>query len=285
MTIAELEDGSVGVITGRVVAATQTVPGPEGAEYVFHDRGRAGEGPRAEAFWVEDESGRVLVPTPYEVRGGAMRQSDRIDVIDADVKQVSARLSDIKEARRQLRGGEGDAKLLKEQRALKQLATVLCCIRAHENGRVHGGSRSFEAQAIFIQTRGEALRAGGHALRSIELALEVRQVVVAVGDEVVVEAAFREGPVPPGLGPTGGYRSRPICLQAVKPIRVTPTAESHAAEIMAERERREREGREDDRLKRRSAAALTRSRGTSPVQLAGGVLLVVLVVVYLYMVM
>jgi hypothetical protein len=65
--------------------------------------------------------------------------------------------------------------------------------------------------------------------------LEVKEVRVAVGDEVVVEALFRMAPVPPGVGPSGGYRTRPTCMQATPasstPIRVTPTSDAHVAKM------------------------------------------------------
>jgi ASC-1-like (ASCH) protein len=293
--IAELEDGTVATIRGRVHAAIRTVDGPDGVDCVYYDRGKAegADGPDVEAFWLEDDGGRVLIPADFEVKGGDLTHEEEIDVIDADVKQVAARLTDLKRQVRQAQGKDHARfeKLRVEQRALKDLATVLCCIRAQAHGKVHGGTRTLEQQAEFIQARGEELRSEGHALRSIELALQVRQALVAVGDEVLVHAAFHDAPMPPGLGSTGGYRDRPTCLQArrrstTEPIQVSPTADSHAAEMMEARTHAaERESPAAEPAKRSPTTATRPSTGATPAQIAGGVLLAAMVAFYLYLIM
>ncbi len=294
-SIAELEDGSVATIRGRVVRAVRAIEGPDGVDCVFYDRGHAEDDgvPECEAFWLEDASGRVLIPAEFEVVGGALTHQDRIDVIDADVKQVAARLSDLKGMMRTAQGSDQKRfrELHAEQSALKELATVLCCIRAQAHGKVHGGGRSLEQQADFIRTRGEKLRSEGHAIRSIELELEIRQTVVALGDEVQVDAAFYEAPMPPGLGAGGGYRDRPTCLSArarssTEPIRVSPTAASHAAEVMKARApapaaREPKRAQPPLPSKRRARG----SPGTTPAQIAGVVLLAAMLGAYLYLIM
>ncbi len=156
---------------------------------------------------------------------------------------------------------------------------------------MHGGKGTLESQAEFIRTRGEALHAEGHALRSIELALSIRQQVIAIGDEVVVEAAFREAPMPAGLGAMGGYRDRPTCLQARaravgKPIQVTATTESHAAAVMEERARAEARANPKPRPPAPSGRSVSQpTSGASPAQIAGAVLLAAMVGFYLYLIM
>lgn len=215
--IGALADGARARVRGRVRrAAEPLISGLGKHACVYWDVRESLRSPPSERgaqpFWLEDASGRVLVRAEaLEVDARAERERTLVSAADSDVKVVSARLKELKDRLREQQGA-GVKPLITERRRLAKVATLLCAIRAHARGNVHVGGTP-AGQEAWIR-KNSHLAEGGPGARTVKLAVDRWEVVVADGDEVELEGVFRVEPLPPDLGMGGGYRDRPTCLVA-----------------------------------------------------------------------
>lgn len=94
----------------------------------------------AQPFYLEDDSGRVLVEMDsYALELGAIVRQKQMAVLDADINAVAQRLADLKTKARDIADHEDKRSAFAHVRQLKEVATLLCCIRAHARGNVHHG--------------------------------------------------------------------------------------------------------------------------------------------------
>lgn len=221
--VAAARDGAGATITGTIRRATESLlrsPISERA-CVYWEVNRSldrGEPERCEGidFWLEDASGRALVRAErIEVAARARRKTDAIAIVDADVRDVSRRLAEIKRQRKQV-GGAAAAALHAEREQLKDVATLLCAVAAHARGRVHTGG-SLRAQEAFIRSRTPGVGTGEPGQRTLSLLNERFEVVLAEGAQVQVSGLCLIERIPPGLGLGGGYRDVPTCLHMRAP--------------------------------------------------------------------
>jgi hypothetical protein len=208
VAIAEVREGQRAAVRGRVQQAEKLLQAPVSKracvayEIRSDTRRLAGE---VCDFVVADDSGRALVVTePCHLDLGATDQAAVISVVDADLTQIEARLSDLKVQIR--RDPHKQQELAPKIRRAKKLATLLCAVRAHLNGNVHVGG-SLKGQERFIRKESAAYE--GLARDVPARFLERCDVALEVGEEVIVEGIGRwEADPDPAARPTG-YRQRP----------------------------------------------------------------------------
>jgi len=220
-TIGTLEDGAVAQITGVVrVADPDLIESPLGhEECVYWDvrRGVSDEPERQDGrdFWVEDDTGRVLVRAEgVRVNAKADRREALIKRLEADIEVVSTRIKAVKR-RMQSAAPDKQRDLARERRRLAKVATVLCAIRADANGNIHVGGTP-EGQRRYIEERRSLLDSEqGLTSREVEVETERWEVVLSPGERVSLHARFVIRPLPGNVpGAQGGYRERPTCLTA-----------------------------------------------------------------------
>lgn len=219
--IGALEDGAVASIAGVVRPAhADLLTSPLGEERcVYWDvrQGLDGTPERHDAkdFWIEDESGRVLVlGDNVVVDARADRRQELIERAESDIEAISTEIRDIKEKLRQIQG-PAQRELGRRRRALAKVATLLCAIRADVNGNVHVGG-SAKGQRRWIEAnRHLAEERGGVGTKVVEMLVNRWEVVLAGGQRVQLRARFVVQPLPAGVAsPGGGYRDRPTCMVA-----------------------------------------------------------------------
>ena len=216
--IAELGDGAAGRVVGRVVPATSTLLtsalGARPCVYWDVRRGLSDAPERYEAqdFWVQDESGRVLVRADaLEVSARAERQKTVVETATSDFQAVSARLKELKDQLRELQGPAA-APVRQERRRLSKVATLLCAVRAHARGNVHlGGTLASQAKWIEEHRR---LADGKLGSKTVQLVVDSWEVTLEPGSQVELRGTFHHEPMPASYGADGGYRQAPTCLTA-----------------------------------------------------------------------
>lgn len=211
--IEELRNGQLATIAGQVAAAAPLGRSPSGVECVYWDqRNGIDEAPVARSghpFWVSDGAGRVLIlGDDVTVRARADRSEQVVEMATAEMAVLSEELRSLKERLKQ----EDEPELRARRRHLAKVATLLCSLKAHARGRVHGKG-TLASQAAWIQ-KNRHLADDGPGSATTRLAVEVWEMTLSPGDAVTVEATFRVEPVPPGIGVGGGYRDRPTCVVA-----------------------------------------------------------------------
>lgn len=216
MRIAEIESGTRATIAGSVRAAREPIRAGLTDRACVYWEITTGLGTEpvergACPFWIEDESGKVLVlDAPLELDVRATRGEELFSVASADYDAISKRLREVKDA---LKAAAGDAKALHaEKRKLAKIATLVCSVRAHARGRVHRGG-SLANQQRWIEANA-AIANEGPGAATAKLAVSRWESALEVGGQIELDAIFEIQPVPPDLGPGGGYRDRPMCLVA-----------------------------------------------------------------------
>jgi cell division protein FtsB len=160
---------------------------------------------QAQDFYVEDESGRVLVVMQdYSLELGRSA-SAAADVVDADIQDVQQRLQKLAERARK-KGNDLAERDKAERRTLRNLYTLLCAIRAHRSGRCHVG-KSLEGQQRYILERSRSFLRSGMADEVASLRLVGSESLLVEGQEVSVEGEVCLEQDPDA--PRAGYRSRP----------------------------------------------------------------------------
>jgi len=210
-----VRDGEERVVEGVIEAAGPLVAGADGQPCVYweHGGGLAGVPTErgGERFWVVDGQQRVLVVTEHldDVRARTDWQEAVVRVATSEIALVSEELGRIK---RVFREGGGDTELRAEQRRLKKVATLLCKLKAHARGNVHGNNGTLASQGAWIEKH-QHLATRGHGATTMERAVKRWVLTLQPGDPVRVRGRFVVEPLPPGLdAPGGGYRDRPTCV-------------------------------------------------------------------------
>ena len=259
-TIGALVDGDRALVRGTVEAAGPLVEGPDGEGCVYWDR-RARLTDEAaehggERFWVVDGEHRVLVAADHleEVRARGDWREEVIAIATSEIAAVSQELAELKEKLKR----HDDPQLRRRRKHLAKVATLLCSLKAHARGKVHGKG-TLESQARWIE-KNRHLADDGPGKATMERAVQRLVMVLRPGDEVTVSARFQVEPLPAGLGAGGGYRDRPTCLVARGATVIgrgaasaAATAETFAQEQAAERaEARTAGAAFDARLRRKT---------------------------------
>jgi hypothetical protein len=221
--IAEVKEGQVALLSGRVrLAGTEPLVSPIGEKPCVYYEVRAVEGEdsrrAAQDFLLEDETGLALVKADslaVEAPPDAVRE--KLSVVDADIKEVSARLGELKETMRSGAPAE-QRETLPRLRRLRELATLLCSIRAHARDRIHGGRGTLEDQAAYIRSTCAKFRGAPDVewVGSFELETTRHEVTLQEGARVTVEGTCRWEPDP---DPAAArlYRQIPLRL-VVRPL-------------------------------------------------------------------
>jgi hypothetical protein len=227
--IANVPDGEQVTIAGRVESTLRLLTSPMSQSacvvYEVHDDDGNVRERDAVDFLVRDDSGHArIVANGLETAllGHARRQ--RIALIDANIHEVSAKLSELKDRARRASGPNSKA-LHAEMRSYKRVATLLCAAKAATRGRVHGGMTKRE-QTDLIEREASAL---GDA-RAGRFAVDVQRLeaLLLVGQEVRVTGLGRWQADASG---GGGYR------QAGKVLVIAGTSSNPARLELAARER------------------------------------------------
>ncbi len=205
--IADLTPGPVRV---RGVARSTGIP-PLSAPrsglpclcYVLADN--AGDEHGAQDFWVEDESGRVLVVMQGFTLDLGRSATAAAEVVDADIQAVQERLAELAERARK-KGNEMADKLRAERKTLRKLYTLLCSIRAHRAGRCHV-SKTLDGQQRYILQQSRYFMNSGAADGIATLKLVGAESLLVDGQEVRIEAEACLEQDPDARD--GGYRARP----------------------------------------------------------------------------
>ena len=210
-TIADLQDGEEAIVRGTIEAAGPMVEGPSGEPCVYWEkRERMGSDASAsggERFWVVDGDARVLVPTEElaSLSAAGNWTQEVVELATSEISAVSAELSELKQ---RLKVKDSPA-LRRRRKKLAKVATLLCSIKAHARGNVHGKG-TLESQERWIE-KNRHLATEGPGSATVQKAVSRLLVVLEPGDRVTVSGRFRKEPVPAGLGGSGGYRDRPTC--------------------------------------------------------------------------
>lgn len=222
VSIAQAQEGQISQISGVVHLVDTSLCTPHDnrpcAYYEVRD-GLASRPARSEArsFVVEDQTGRALVvmePERHEVSLVGRSVQEAIAVLDADINEVSDRLHDLKQ---QIRNGSPaeQRKLVPVIRRHRELATVLCAIRAHARGRTHIKGTLDEQEAYIRKT--SAKFEESEAKRAHKLFVERQEATLVEGQRVTVRGYFQWEPDPDPAAMAGGYRSRPLRLTVRAP--------------------------------------------------------------------
>jgi len=217
--IGSAADGQCATFRGRVCLAGEKILSAELSEkscvyWEVNESVSSGEPERFDGlpFWLEDETGRVLVqPQSVDVAARAEGRTQAIAVVDANLNEVAERIRQIKAERRDAMGRRAK-ELLREHKKLKKLATFLCAIRAHARGNVHRGG-TLEAQERYLRDH-----ASEHEGKAVELISEQFEVTLQEGDEIEIRGLCVMAMLPPGIGHSGGYRDAPTGLQVRAPV-------------------------------------------------------------------
>jgi hypothetical protein len=219
MPIASTRDGTPATIQGRVsLAGDKSLRAPLSERPCIYWEVNlslgAGDPETFDglAFWLEDDSGRLLVqPESVDVDARAEGRTKAISVVDANINEVAESIRQIKDKRSKV-GGREAARLTAEHRKLKKLATFLCALRAHARGRVHTGG-SLKKQEAYIQKKAPDFEG-----EAVNLVGERFEVILSEGDELEIRGLCVVAMLPPGVGASGGYRDSPTCLQMRAPV-------------------------------------------------------------------
>jgi len=238
-SVAEAEDGQPVRLSGRVRLARHAEPliSPIGERPCVYYQVReligvesVQELTEAQDFYLEDATGRALVEVDRQrcqVEAAADRVHETMQVLDADIEEISRRLSRLKEL---MRGGNPaeQRKAHPAQQRLRKLATLLCSTRAHARGRIHGGRRTREQQAQLIRELSETFKDAEDVkwAGSLQLDAPRHEVLLVEGAEVTVEGIGRLEPDP---DPAAAVHYREVPLRLVVrapsggPLRITDT--------------------------------------------------------------
>ncbi len=166
-------------------------------------------------FWIEDATGKALVRVERARVGVRAQETDAVvALIDADIGAVSERIRELKRIRK--RGPATAARAaMTEHKQLKKVATLLCAMRAHARGNVHVGG-TLDGQAAYIRERSATI-SDNVAPKSLELFGKTYEVRLEDGQDIRVTGLCEEAFIPPDVGPVGGYRDAPTCIQIRAP--------------------------------------------------------------------
>jgi len=175
------------------------------------------------SFWLEDESGRVLVQGDHvDVDARAERREQLVAVAESDLQSLSQRLREVK-AKLKTVQGERQRLLDRERRHLASVATLLLATRAHARGKIHVAG-SLDAQADWIRKHAEKA-SRGHGAATAMMALDAWEVVIEPGQRVCVEGPCEIETMSPEHRQGDGYRSRQTGRvmrgSAAAPLRIT----------------------------------------------------------------
>lgn len=243
IAIGDVTDGKEACIRGTVrVAGNASLVAPiSKRECVYYEvrpelRNPPEPAEEAEArdFVVEDESGRAFVMMErYEMTVAYKEWQDVVAVLDMDIETVSERL---KELKYEVRGANAvrQRELTPIIRRSKEIATLLCAIRAHARGRSHIG-KSLQEQRRFIEKESQRYEQTGAMWQLTSTYLERHDVVLQAGDRVHVSGWCRWEPDPDPTAAVVNYRERPMRLVVQAPPDGTLTV---AVEGAAEQQRK-----------------------------------------------
>lgn len=210
-TIADLQDGEQAIVLGVVEAAGPLLDGPDGEPCVYWEK-RKGMGSDAterggERFWVVDGEERVLVPVTEltELSAKGDWTEEVVQIATSEIQAVSRELAELKQQLKE----QDRPELRRRRKKLAKVATLLCSVKAHARGKVHGKG-TLESQARWIE-KNKHLADDGPGQATMAKAVNRLVVVLEPGATVTVSGRFQREPVPPGLGASGGYRDRPTC--------------------------------------------------------------------------
>ncbi|MCA9600212.1 MAG: hypothetical protein KC776_43210 [Myxococcales bacterium] len=181
----------------------------------------------AQDFWVEDDSGRVLVVMQDFTLDLGRSATAAAEVVDADIHAVQERLAKLAERARK-KGNEMADALRSERKTLRKLYTLLCAIRAHRSGRCHV-SKTLDGQQRYILEQSRYFMSTGAADGIATLKLVGAESLLLDGQEVQVEAEACLEQDPDARD--GGYRVRPTrtVLRAPMDGRVVVRTETEPA--------------------------------------------------------
>ena len=165
----------------------------------------------AQDFLIEDGTGRALVVMERcRVFLDAQLTPEAFSALDADVNGVADRIRRLKNV---MREGDLDPQQGASLRRLRELATLLCSIRAHSHGNVHGNQGTLGEQAEVIRRLSEKFAGAKdvHWVGSLELKSVRRELALEPGAEVVVAGVCRREP-DPDPSATDDYRRTPLRL-------------------------------------------------------------------------
>lgn len=211
-SIGDLEDGAPARVEGSVRLAAGTTAAPLSGRAVVYWDVRRGLDITPERhglvpFWLEDATGRILIPDEsLEVGVRARRARDVLETISRDISVVSDQIRSIK---RRIKNGQGGRGLRDEQARLARTATFLCAVRAQARGRTHFAKMTLSEQAAWIEAQADAHREEGGA--TVRVAVDRYEVVIVEGDPLIAEGVVAVEPMPPEMGGPGGYRDQPTC--------------------------------------------------------------------------
>lgn len=233
----------------------------------------APEDSAAQSFWIEDASGRVLIPEGrIDVDARAERRKTVLMTVANDLVAVENRLREIKDEQSRVAGAEA-SRLQREKKHLSKVATLLCAIRAHARGRVHGRG-TLRSQEAWIRENSQLTAGGALGAASTQLMADRWETVLRDGDAVDAIGVVSIEPAPPESMRGASYRSV-ATVTALREVRIVGTGAS-APPTEAERRAIERE-HPRDRAPRRG----DRSQRGIPVGMIGvGAAVVAAVVAY-----
>ncbi len=260
-TIAELREGEEAIVRGTIEAAGPLVEGPDGQRCVYWEKRQRMGAPASESggdrFWVIDGEARVLVPAEEltDLSAAGNWTQEVVTLATSEISAVSRELSDIKQRLR----AKDDPELRRRKKHLAKVATLLCSVKAHARGKVHGKG-NLTSQAEWIE-KNKHLADDGPGKATIEKAVSRLLVVLEPGDPVTVSGRFRMEPMPPGLGSGGGYRDRPTCW-VVRNASVVGHAGASADATPPSPE--QRQAAQATRSEKSARAELQRAKGATP---------------------
>jgi hypothetical protein len=210
-TVSELVDGELCRIVGTIRTADDTPLRSRLGQLpcVYWDvREGLSDDPaesESQSFWLEDATGRVLVRSDrFAVEARAVRQKTLLSAVATDLRAVSDRLKDLKEAIVRSAGDDAAA-LHRERKHLAKVATLLCAIRAHARGRVHLAG-SLRSQEKWIRANTHLASGGGPGAATTNLMVDRWETVLQEGHRVEIEGMVTTEPAPPEIARGASYR-------------------------------------------------------------------------------
>ena len=192
--IAEAVDGEVVTVGGTVEIDGEPLESPLSGEvcvlyevYDAFDDDRPNDRGAID-FVIRDDGGKARVVTAHldaSLLGQARRQ--RVQAIEANIHDVSDKLSELKDRATRVQGPAAK-KLHAEMRRYKRVATLLCAMKAHARGKVHGAMSAAE-QVRFIDRENAALSKDGEGAFAFDI--ERVEALLTPGQRVLVTGRAR----------------------------------------------------------------------------------------------
>ena len=177
----------------------------------------------AQPFYLEDATGRALVEMDrYKLELGALVRQKQMAILSANINDVSRSISELKPK------ASHDSRVRSQLRELRELATLLCAVRAHARGNIHHG-KTLEGQARYIEKQSHKYRQ--HSAARVVAAQFLGRFDTLLVDgqnaRVTGEATLRRA--------SGGYRdgARELVIVAPKGEQIHVSGEGAAAAATA----------------------------------------------------